>query len=282
MSQPFAGAFLNAVPSRHWFRLETRALRIAVQRRVGLPISDGLSPHLTSSKGKPYDALGDVAQNDGLEGHAHRHSELLQELVRVTRSVWGARVQLEPEDYSSYSDYRPDMAAPFAGESGSTYIGELKFIDPLSSDPANIDRRGGFVCFGNTEPPMREKVFGRDECGEPGTRFDPHTGTGYVSGVSGDYDMAQEHGCEVWLLLFETFGGFGGGVLELLQRLAGQVNNRLSHAQYDETSWSARNWKTYQTQRMSVALHKAAAYEISHELGFAAGRATGSRDQRAV
>ena len=33
------------------------------------------------------------------------------------------------------------------------------------------------------------------------------------------------------------------------------------------TSWSARNWKTYQTQRLSVALHLAAAGEVARELG---------------
>ena len=84
---------------------------------------------------------------------------LLREVVRICRSVWGARVQMEPEDYAPYSDYRPDMAAPHASESGSTYLGELKLIDPLSSNPADIMRRGAKVAFGNTEPSVKEKVY---------------------------------------------------------------------------------------------------------------------------
>ena len=137
--------------------------------------------------------------------------------------------------------------------------------------------------FGNTRPPMREKVYGRDEHGVEGDgEFDPATGAGYVSAKDGDYRMALGRGCDVWLLLFETFGGFGEGVTRLLKVLAGEVSNRLSHAQYDMTSWSARNWKTYQTQRLSVALHLAAAGEVARELGLAAGRAVDPGDQRAA
>ena len=84
------------------------------------------------------------------------------------------------------------------------------------------------------------------------------------------------------LLLFETFGGAGEGVVHLLSLLANEVSNRLSHAQYDQTSWSARNWRTYQTQRLSVALQLAAAGEIARELGLAAGRAIDPSDQKAA
>ena len=90
-------------------------------------------------------------QFDGCGGHAHRHSLLLKELVRVARSIWGARVREEPNDYLPYSTYRPDMAVHSAGESCSTYlpvsIGELKCIDPLSSNPAGISRRGARVAL---------------------------------------------------------------------------------------------------------------------------------------
>ena len=61
---------------------------------------------LASSKGRAYDAYGDVAQNDGRQGHSHRHSTSLQEVVRIARSVWGARVQMELDDYLPYSTYR--------------------------------------------------------------------------------------------------------------------------------------------------------------------------------
>ena len=43
VSQYQAGAFLNAVPSRRDFRIPTWALRIAVQRRLGLPLDEALA-----------------------------------------------------------------------------------------------------------------------------------------------------------------------------------------------------------------------------------------------
>ena len=108
--------------------------------------------------------------------------------------------------------------------SGSTYLGELKFIDPLSSNPANIQRRGAIIAFGNTEPPMMEKVFGVEERGAEGDgAFKAETGEGRVEGRDGDYSKAVGEGCDVRLLLFETFGGFGAGVLHLLKVLGEEV-----------------------------------------------------------
>ena len=70
--------------------------------------------------------------------------------------------------------------------------------------------------------------------------------------------------------------------MRLLRKLSDEVSNRLSHAQYDQTSWSARNWRTYQTQRLSVVLQLGAVEEIMRELGLAAGRAVDPGDQRAA
>ena len=175
------------------------------------------------------------------------------------------------------------MTLRYAGVSGSTYLGELKFIDPLSSNPANIQRRGAIIAFGNTEPPMMEKVFGVEERGAEGDgAFKAETGEGRVEGRDGDYSKAVGEGCDVRLLLFETFGGFGAGVLHLLKVLGEEVNNRLSHAQYHQTSWSARSWRSYQTQRMSVVLVRAAAGEIMDELKNAAAWAVDPADRRAA
>jgi hypothetical protein len=201
--------------------------------------------------------------------------------VRIARSVWGARVQLEPDDYLPYSIYRLDMAVPYAGVSGSTYLGELKFIDPLSSNPADIQRRGAYIAFGSAEPPMMEKVFGVEEQEGDGA-FWAETGEGYVAGKDGDYSKAMGEGCDEQLLLFETFGGCGKGVLHLLRLLGEEVQNRLSHAQYDQTSWSARNWRMYQTQRLSVVLARAAASEIMDELKNAAAWAVDPADRKAA
>jgi hypothetical protein len=65
---------------------------------------------------------------------------------------------------------------------------------------------------------MMEKVFGVEEQGADGD-FRADTGKGYVAGRDGDYSKAMGEGCDVRLLLFETFGGCGGGVLHLLRLL---------------------------------------------------------------
>ena len=57
---------------------------------------------------------------------------------------------------------------------------------------------------------------------------------------SGDYRYAREdkdvH--DVQLLLFESFGGFGRGVREILRKAADVLQNNLTRAQYlDEVTW---------------------------------------------
>ena len=75
------------------------------------------------------------------------------------------------------------------------------------------------------------------------------------------------HGVDVRPLLFETLGGFSPEVQDLLKELAEQRQNRLSRREYDETTWSARSWLSFTKQKLSVALHRAAALEIGQALG---------------
>ena len=79
-------------------------------------------------------------------------------------------------------------------------------------------------------------------------------------------------------LVFESFGGFGIGVVRLLKRLASDVGNKLNRRQYDETTWSARSWLSFQTQKLSVRLHLALAFEIGAELGLGVCLAADPRD----
>ena len=85
----------------------------------------------------------------------------------------------------------------------------------------------------------------------------------------GQYTRALASGCEVSTLLFETLGGFSPDVVALLKRLADERENRLTKAEYDETTWSARTWQSFATQQISVALQLAATLEIAHALGIA-------------
>ena len=61
-------------------------------------------------------------------------------------------------------------------------------------------------------------------------------------------------------LLFESFGGFGKGVGEILWGAANVLQNKLTRAQYlDEVTWTTKNWPGLQKQRISVVLHTAIA-----------------------
>ena len=84
--------------------------------------------------------------------------------------------------------------------------------------------------------------------------------------VKGDYDMAEGRGVDVRCLLVETFGGLSPALCELLLQAMDERQNRLQHAEYDQTTWSARTWRSFAVQRLSVAVHKAAATELVRAL----------------
>ena len=143
-------------------------------------------------------------------------------------------------------------------------VGDLKFIDPLSSDAGSVGLLGQLVGFANTGPAVCEKMFGLQQRGMPGSgSFKPATGEGYVAPRPGDYSYAIANGVQVEALLFETFGGFSPAVISLLHAAGANVENRLSSAQYDTATWSTRSWMSFSCQRVSVALHTAAAWELA-------------------
>ena len=84
--------------------------------------------------------------------------------------------------------------------------------------------------------------------------------------------VAFLEGVEVQLLLFESFGGFGKGVREILRRAADVLQNKLTRAQYlDEVTWTTKNWLGLQKQRISVVLHTAIAEQVVNELACGGG-----------
>jgi hypothetical protein len=269
-SQRYAGAFLNAVPSRAPFRMHTWAFVLTVQRRLGLPLSIARSAaalhggQRTSRHGFTFDAHGDVADNDGEAGHAERHQEVNRVIHRLLRGVWGAgSVQFEPLDSQQYSDHRPDITLHGLGPAGVSILLDLKLFSCFSSDPASLGRAGASVGFGNTRPAARELVLGLRGRGSPGDGcFNPASGAGYVAPKDGDYARALRDGLEVVPMLFETLGGFSSDFFGLLKRAAADVNNMLTSTQYEETTWSARSWMAFASQQISVALHLAVAHGI--------------------
>ena len=68
-------------------------------------------------------------------------------------------------------------------------------------------------------------------------------------------------------LLIETFGGLSPAVRELLHDVVVERQNRLLSNEYDQTTWSARTWRAFAVQRISVGVHRAAAQEIVRATG---------------
>ena len=283
-SQPHAGDVLNAIPMRSEFRVPSWAMRVIVQRRLGLPLDECLArgaPTCTARGGKVQDPMGDAASNIGRAGHNQRHAAVLRRLVQCMQSVWGKLVEMEPQDHLGYSnDYRPDLTARGLGAGGKRLVGDVKFKDPLSSNPEDIKRRGCFVGFGCTEPGTRAAMYGLEQRGEKGDGdFRPGDGGGYVAPKKADYSHLLSRGdSDLQMLLFETFGGWSVPVVRLFNKMRDKVRDKLSKKQYDdEVSWTTRTWSSLMAQRMSVALHMAAAWEIARELSLA-----GAEDEAAL
>ena len=145
---------------------------------------------------------------------------------------------------------------------------DLKVLCPVGSEAGDVAQRGAFVGFGNTAEEAAELVRGRLQRGEPADgAFSRVSGTGYVASKDGAYKRAQACGVDALELLVETFGGFGAGLVKLLQTAAEHRDNALTAAEYDETTWAARTWLSFVQQRVSVAVHKAVAREVSDALG---------------
>ena len=60
------------------------------------------------------------------------------------------------------------------------------------------------------------------------------------------------------------------GVVALFEECAAERQNKLRKDEYDTTTWSARTWLTFKTQKVSVALHRAVALELANALGLSA------------
>ena len=117
-------------------------------------------------------------------------------------------------------------------------------------------------------PQSRREVHGERQRGEPSEpAYSSVTGQGYVREVDGQYKRARGHGVDLRCLHFETFGGFGPESVAFVEELSHAVSNKLRKHEFDETTWAARTWCTFTTQKLSVALHRAVAGEIASALG---------------
>ena len=73
-----------------------------------------------------------------------------------------------------------------------------------------------------------------------------------------------------FLISGSVSGGWGAELQQLIEAATTVRDNKLAASEYDETMWAARNYRTFVKQRISVAIHMAAAQEIQHALGLSA------------
>ena len=120
VSQDGAGAFLNAIPMRDDMRMETWAMRLTVQRRLGLPLDVACQAAAAGKKtrnGKTHDELGDAAVNVPQQGHNTRHKYTLRRLILALRAAWGTAVRMEPKAHLGQSyNKQPDVDADNIGK----------------------------------------------------------------------------------------------------------------------------------------------------------------------
>ena len=95
-----------------------------------------------------------------------------------------------------------------------------------------------------------------------------------MSAKKGQYARPVAAGMEVMVLLMSTFGGMGPELVQLIKMAAFDRQNRLRGWEFDATSWAARTWTSFTVQKLSCALMRAVAWELTTELGMSRVRDT--------
>ena len=90
-------------------------------------------------------------------------------------------------------------------------------------------------------------------------RFNRQRYDGSKVAVVGDYRGASALGHTVVPIVMEVFGGWGPDACKLFRQVARCHRDLLDPSR---TSWAARSFSSYHSQRISVAIHYSAAAEI--------------------
>ena len=247
VSQAYAGAFLNTVPSRPDLEVSSRLFEIAIQRRLGVQIALLEGKTFSKTLNKSVDLYGDVIQNEA--NHTRRHNKVRDVWYRAIRAAYGSDVELEPRRTGAYSpDYRPDIQIKNGRSEGRHRIFEIKVGTPVGQ-AAQGRRHGQFTAFGNTDDFYRNKILGS---------INPKNGR--PRGGNADYATALRLGHSVEPIIMEVSGGLTPAACKLLRTLA-HVHGAGLGADTN-APWCARSFKSIYTQRLSVALQRAAAEEL--------------------
>ena len=250
-SQEGSGAFLMRHPDPYLIGsvAESDYMLVRVQRRLGLYLTCLAVPlDAAEARGEivtQHMRLGDDAINDA--NATHRHNAGLLAVHAAITAVTDSRRPYARTLRGDKGDGSPAGAADakrrwaWANDghipdivrcSAPPYIWEWKCCSPLITSaalgngsskcggaPSTVD--GDRFAFGCTEEAMRRKVYGLRQRGKPGERaFDRRSGQGHVAPHDGDYADALRKGHGLLLLMSESTGALGAGLVMLLRTLA--------------------------------------------------------------
>lgn len=255
-SQPYAAAFLNAIPTTNQTIIPSDLLLIALQRLLGLPLSVVGGGGYSSELGRQVDAFGDVLVNLN-KGSQHRHNQLVKAWATAWRAAFpGTEVPTDDSNFNSYSlGAKPDLKASYAARHRHHLLGEAKLVSPISTakdadEATSKHKRASRFGFGATEQYLREDNLGRKE------------GHGHgAKPKEAHYHFALEKGHEVVMLIHEVFGGWAEGAVDMLHRL-GEIREERLDKEFHEAAWNERSFSGFYATRISVALHLEVAQMI--------------------
>ena len=260
-SQPYAGDFLNAVPTTTDFSIYSDNYRTALQRRLSLPLHPPVPP------GLGHDVYGDSLQNAG--SHGYRHDGPKDKWYDALVAAFGSVLtDIDPTDgsFERYSPgYRPDLVAFYRANAGLHLIADVKVASPFTTRVTQQDStRAAVVAFASTEEYYHERILGRAafERARAGP-FSRRDNTGSRTAVVADYAGALALGHTVIPIIHEVFGGWGSHATRLFRQLARGRSDTVDAA---HSSWAARSYTSYHAQRISVAIHTRSASEILRNL----------------
>jgi len=253
VAQPPAGAWLQAVPGPNQFRLRSSLYVIALQRRLGLPITMASAADVTAAE-----SLGDELLK-GCE-HTTRHNRVVAAWVRAVQAARGSahtRATAEAPAWSAPSV--PDFVSEFAGQAGAHQAGEVKVYNSIVSDAAQL-LRGATQAFGATRARLLEENLG--DFAPP--EVVPPRAEGALPRTA-KYQEALEGGHEVLVLIAEVWGGFAPESMRFLGELA-QARGDGIDIERASATWSTSSFTSYHGQLLSLAVQWGVAIEIERAI----------------
>jgi len=270
-AQPLAGTWLTVTPdaSLPHTRPRTKADRVAMQRRLGLYLTDA-RPQCDAMAARGTEVtqghrLGDAQLNKASKTARHnRFNKAWYDAVRATATttvILGDKGDGSPRARAhalqrygwANNTHVADIIEKDAARNGNHVLYESKLCSPLrktdnlgtgtsAGGATPSTAAGNVVAFGCTEEAMLHLIRGCKARGGPadGHRFDRSTGAGHVREHAGHYHDALTNKLnEVVELIGEVFGGVTQRTHGVLTRLKARAKVR------DGTVYGAHSTRCY-------------------------------------